>query len=163
MMYPVSGRALIDLMQAVLARGRPFRFRAKGWSMAPFVRDGDDICVSPLSPDGPSAGEVVAFVRPESEQLVVHRVIARGREAWVIQGDNTPGMADVAVPLENILGRVSQVTRNGRAVWCGLGPERRLIALLSRAGWLLPLRNRLAPLFRPVLRRIARSRNSFLC
>jgi hypothetical protein len=36
------------------------------------------------------------------------------------------------------------VTRDGRDVRLGLGPERRLIALLSRAGWLQPLRDRLA-------------------
>jgi hypothetical protein len=149
----VSGPALIDLMQPVLAEGRSLRFCAKGWSMAPFVRDGDVICVSPLSQAGPSVGEVVAFIRADTGQLVVHRVIAREGESYAIRGDNTPGMGDGAVRRQNILGRVTSVTRNGREVGLGLGPERRLIALLSRAGWLLPLRDRLAPLFRPLLRR----------
>ena len=43
----LSGEALIELMRAVLARGLPFRFAARGFSMAPFIRDGDVISVSP--------------------------------------------------------------------------------------------------------------------
>ena len=144
--------ALIELMQAALAKGAPFRFRAKGWSMAPFIRDGDVICVTPLPEAGPAVGEVVAFIRAESGQLLVHRVIARERGAYTIQGDNAPGAADATVLREDMLGRVTQITRNGKDVGLGLGPERRLIAVLSRAGWLLPVRLRLAPLLRPFVR-----------
>ena len=65
---PLSGQALLDLMRAVLAKGVPFRFCARGWSMAPFIRDGDVITVSPLRQSLPGVGEVVAFVRPEDRQ-----------------------------------------------------------------------------------------------
>jgi hypothetical protein len=150
---PLSGAALAELMGAVLAGGTPLRFRAKGWSMAPFIRNGDVITVSPMGAAGPGIGAVVAFVDRATERLVVHRVVARHGAAYAIQGDNVPGISDGTVRLENILGRVTGVTRNGEEVWAGLGPERRLIALLSRAGWLLPLHDRLAPLFRPLLRR----------
>jgi len=153
---PLSREALVDLMREVIAKGAPFRFRAKGWSMAPFIRDGDVICVAPLSQAGPAVGEVVAFVRADTGQLVVHRVINRGREAYAIQGDNTPGVADVSVLREEILGRVIRVTRDDQGVWLGLGPERRLIAVLSRSGWLLPVRSRLALLFHPFVRRFVR-------
>ena len=58
---PLSGQALLELMRAVLARGVPFRFCARGWSMAPFIRDGDVITVSRFRHDLPDIGEVVAF------------------------------------------------------------------------------------------------------
>ena len=131
---PLSGQVLVELMRAVLTKGAPFRFRARGWSMAPFIRDGDIICVSPLPEAGPAMGEVVAFIRAGTGQLVVHRVIGRERGAYAIQGDNTPGKADATVSQEDILGRVTRITRNGKDVRLGLGPERRLIAALSRAG-----------------------------
>ena len=63
------------------------------------------------------------------------------------------GPADASVPREDILGRVTGITRNGKDVRLGVGPERRLIAVVSHAGWLLPVRSRLAPLFRPLARR----------
>lgn len=141
---PLSRPVLVELMQAVLAKGVPFRFRARGWSMTPFIRDGDVITVSPLRDAFPRLGEVVAFIRPEDEKLVVHRVIARNGTSVSIQGDQVDDCLDEAVPLQNLLGRVTRIERSGRAVRLGLGPERIVIAWLSRAKLLIPLRLRLA-------------------
>ncbi len=148
---PLSGQALLELMRAVLARGLPFRFCARGWSMAPFIRDGDVITVSPLQ-QAPGFGEVVAFVRPGTESLVVHRVVARHGAASLVQGDAESEDADWPVLQESLLGRVTRVERNGRKVWLGLGPERAVIAWLSRLGQLTRLRGRLAAWRKPFLR-----------
>lgn len=141
---PLSGHALLDLTQAVLARGIPIRFRARGWSMAPFIRDGDVITVAPLLQARPDVGEVIAFVRPEDLNLVVHRIVARRGASVLIQGDNGIDETDGIIPQENLLGRVTQIERNGRPVRLGLGPERFVIAWLSRTRLLVPLQSRLA-------------------
>ena len=150
---PLSGPALLELMRAVLARGVPFRFCARGWSMAPFIRDGDVITVSPLRDNLPGVGDVVAFVRPEGGNLVVHRVVARDTAAVFIQGDNGKGYVDGTVPREYLLGRVTCVERAGQAVWLGMGPERYIIAWLSTASLLNPLLSWLASWLRPFSRR----------
>jgi hypothetical protein len=150
---PISSRALLELMRAVLARGVPFRFCARGWSMAPFIRDGDVITVSPFRRDRPGIGQVVAFTRPGEGNVVVHRVVARRGSAPFIQGDSVPGCADGLVPPENLLGRVTRIERNGRGVWLGLGPERYAIAWLSHTRWLVPLGSWLASWLRPLLGR----------
>ena len=150
---PLSGQALLELMQAVLSRGRAFRFCARGWSMSPFIQDGDVITVSPLPSNLPRVGEVVAFVRPEDERLVVHRVLARRNSAVFIQGDNGPGLPDGFIPRDALLGRVTRIERRGKAVWLGLGPERFAIAWLSRLALLIPLRDRLGTLFTSIFRR----------
>lgn len=150
---PLSGRVLVELIQAVLARGVPFRFCARGWSMAPFIRDGDVITLSPFQRALPGVGEVVAFVRPGTGNLVVHRVVARRGTASLIQGDDVAEYGDGIIPPENLLGRVTRVERNGHDVWLGLGPERTVIAWLSRARLLIPLRMWLASWLKPLLRR----------
>jgi hypothetical protein len=150
---PLSGQALLELMQAVLARGVPFRFCARGWSMAPFIQDGDVITVSPLRDALPGVGEVVAFARPEGGNLVVHRVVARRGQGAFVQGDCVAKYADGIIPAQNLIGRVTRVERNGREVWLGLGPERHVIAWLSRTGLLIPLRTWLASWLKPLLRR----------
>jgi hypothetical protein len=150
---PLSGPVLLDLMRAVLARGVPFRFCARGWSMAPFIRDGDVITVSPFRHTLPRVGEVVAFVRPGTGSLVVHRVVARRGAVSFIQGDSAPKYTDGIIPPENLLGRVSRVERKGLDVWLGLGPERTVIAWLSRTRLLVPLRMWLASWLKPLLRR----------
>lgn len=134
----LSGNALLHLMRAVLARDKPFRFRARGGSMAPFIRDGDIIRIAPLTRP-PRVGEVVAFMHPRTRALTVHRLVARRGVAHLAQGDNAPERADGFLRPRQILGRVARVDRNGRQVRFGLGPERRLIAELSRRGWLTPL------------------------
>ena len=153
---PISRAALLELMREVLARGIPFRFRARGWSMTPFIRDGDVVRVAPLRRSAPALGEVVAFIHPDAGEVIVHRVIGRRGASCLIQGDNAPSGADGFVPGENILGRVTRVEREGRVIWLGLGPERYLIALLSRSGLLLPLRLRLGLLWRALGKRSVR-------
>lgn len=144
----LSGVALSEIMGAVLKKGRPFRFRAGGWSMAPLIRDGDVITLAPLAAGAPRPGDVVAFVRPETGQLVVHRVVSRRGRVWRIRGDSNAAACDDLVPDENLLGRVTRIERQGRPVRMGLGPERRLIAWLSNAGIYGPATERLAGWFK---------------
>ena len=126
----LSGRDLGALLEAVVSRGAPFRFRAKGSSMTPFIRDGDIVTVSPIKDRPPRPGDVVAFARPGSRKLVVHRVVGRREAGWLIKGDSYMH-AEGPIPRDHVLGRVTRVERGGRRVLVGLGPERLLIPWLS--------------------------------
>jgi hypothetical protein len=122
----------MELLRAVTERGAPLRTRVRGFSMAPFIRDGDVVTIAPMPGGAPRAGEVVAFVHPETGRLAIHRVIARVGAGWLVRGDNSP-QADGVVRRENIFGVVTRVERSGRGVPVGLGAEARLIAWLQRA------------------------------
>ncbi len=149
----LSGPALLELMRPVLEKGLPFRFCARGWSMSPFIRDGDVIQVQSLGKSLPHMGEVVAFIQPAADRLVIHRVVGQKGGSYLLQGDNSLGTPDGLVPPEAVLGRVIRVERHGHPVYSGLGLERRLIALLSRRGWLSPLVRAVAALYQPVVRK----------
>jgi signal peptidase I len=138
---------LRDMMQATLERGRPFRFRALGSSMAPFIRDGDVVIVHPLLGRKPGVGQVVAFIHPGNGSVLVHRVIQRRGSVYLIQGDNLPGENDGSVPEKNILGRVTQAKRDGHGIWFGQGMAGFWIAGLSRFGLLHPIVSGLRVLF----------------
>lgn len=138
--FLISNGFLVELMQETLARDVPFCFRARGESMTPFIRDGDVIKVMPLRARAVGMGAVVAFKRPQTGALVVHRVVGVSDEAALIHADNIPQVSDGWVPYEYMLGRVTEIRRNGRGIWLGLGPERYAIAFLTRKGWLNPLR-----------------------
>ncbi len=149
---PLDGPDLPELIRAVLERDACFRFAARGWSMGPFIRDGDVITVAPLPEPLPGVGEVVAFVRPVPGNLVVHRVVAVRGETRLIRGDSLTGPGYEWVEPAHLLGRVIRVERNGRRIWLGLGPERYLIAAFSRLGWLAPLTRRIARWIKPLRR-----------
>lgn len=136
----IDGEGLISLMAAVLERGAVFRFKARGSSMTPFIRDGDLITVEPITRRRVGTGSIVAFTRPETGQLVVHRVISLSKEAVFIVGDNNCDCPDGWIPRENLVGNIIRIDRGEHRVWLGLGVERYLIAWLSQKKWLTRLR-----------------------
>jgi hypothetical protein len=132
---------LVVLLEGVVASGRTFRVQAGGGSMFPFIRDGDIVSVAPLA-SPPRLGDVLAFQRgPQpTPQLVVHRLVGRAPRGLLLRGDSYPPRhSDGLITPAALLGRVVRVERRGRPITLGLGPERALIALLSRLGllWLL--------------------------
>lgn len=135
----ISKRALTEILTVVLSRGVRFRFCARGFSMTPFIKDGDVITVSSLSGRTVRIGDIVAFLKPQDKGLAVHRVIGKKYGVYRIQGDNV-SRADGFVLDSCVLGFVEKVERQGKRVFLGLGPERIIIAFLSRSGILLLLK-----------------------
>jgi signal peptidase I len=148
----LSGPALVQLLRAVLGKGVPVRFRAKGFSMSPFIKNEDVVTLSPLKDASPSVGDVIAFVTQGTDKLCVHRVVGKKGDLWVAKGDNS-SEADESAPIESILGFATRVERDGKEVFLGLGPERFLIAFLGGRGLLLPLLLPLWKLLRVVVKR----------
>ena len=148
----LSKEALIELLRAVFGKGLPFRFRAGGSSMHPFIRDGDVITLHPLPENLPRLGDVVAYVQPQNGRLTVHRVVGKTGHSFLIRGDNLLD-GDGAIPEVDILGYVTAVERDGKWVTFGLGSERRMIAFLSRRELLFQIRRCVRFLVRFIVRR----------
>jgi hypothetical protein len=127
-----SGNHVGGLVRDLLSDGLPVKVTVTGSSMVPFIRAGDVVTLRP----GAEAflGGVIAFLRPGA-RLVVHRVIARAGAGVVTRGDASPETDD-PVGWGDVLGHVVGVERGGQPVGLGLGPERALIAVLSRWGLL---------------------------
>jgi len=134
----LSGSGLKELLQAVIEKKASFRFRAKGISMHPFIKDGDIVTISPLSNGDPHLGDVVAFCQPKTGRLVVHRIIKKTSSGYFIQGDNA-SESDCFKAIDEIVGRVIRVERQGRRILFGQGLEKRALAFLSRNRMLQPL------------------------
>ena len=152
---PLSGRGLVDLLRAVLHKGVPVRFQAKGFSMAPFIKNNDVVTISPLQGERAGLGDIIAFVHPETQGLCVHRIVRKKGDLYVTRGDNR-SENDERVPQESILGFVTGVQRDGKQVFLGLGPERFLIAFLGQKGLFFPIFLPLWRIFRPFTRRSER-------
>jgi hypothetical protein len=135
----ISGPALQSLLRSTLEQGAIFRFRAGGSSMSPFIRDGDVICIQDFGDLSPRVGQVVAYTRAGTGGLVVHRVVGKARDGWLVQGDHQSRKGAELVKRGQLHGRVTSMERGGRNLRLGLGPERIFIAGFSRSGLLLPL------------------------
>ena len=129
-----DGYTVAGLIRAVLRRGRPCRFEARGSSMHPSIRDGDIVTVRPLGPAGPRVGDVVAFVVPGSESVRIHRVVGTDGGRFLLKGDN--GLVDDGlVERPDILGDVARVERDGRVLRSPATFASGLLARLSRTSW----------------------------
>lgn len=153
----LSGSHLAGLMRGVLEKNACFRFRARGYSMTPFIRDGDVVCVYPAEGRTIGPGDVVAAADPSTGRVIVHRVIIRFQEggisSFVIKGDNCRA-PDGRFDAGRMIGVIGRVERAGKPAWFGGGPEKRAVAFLSGSGIL----NRMAlPVLRRVRRGIARA------
>lgn len=149
----LSGTDLVALLKSVLDKGVPFRFQAKGFSMSPFIKDGDVITVSPLSGALPRLSDVVAFIHPKTGRLVVHRMVGKKDNYFIVKGDNISDSDDL-ISRTNILGSVIKVERDGKKVFLGYGQERFLIAFLTRRGLLYPFLYPIWRIMRPFVRRL---------
>ena len=157
----LSGESLLGLLEAVLAKGVPFRFRARGFSMSPLIKDGDVLTVAPRGEARLRPGDTVAFINPLNGKPAVHRIIRLDRGSVVVKGDNV-AEPDGLVPERDVLGIVTSVERRGKKVRFGLGAEGRLIAFFSSRGlFRLPL-SAAKRVFRPVPRRRAGVKKSYV-
>jgi len=149
---PLSMPSLIELLKTVLEKGVSVRFQVRGFSMSPFIKDNDIVTLTPLRNQTPGLGDVVAFVLPETNRLLVHRVIGKKNGTYLFKGDNTL-QADGSIAATHLLGRVQRVERDGIRIYLGLGLERIFIALLNRKGFLPRLLVPLRKVIRSVIKK----------
>lgn len=150
----ISGKILLELIQAVHEKGASFRFKATGNSMTPSIQNQDIITVSPLAGAPPFPGEVVAFHHPENNKLVLHRVVKIKKNSFFIKADRQ-NVLDAEILLENIMGVVTRVERGEKVKFW---PDRFIHPVRTRLYSKIYLRiTRIRRLFRLLLRPIKKS------
>ena len=123
-----------------LARTGVLIYPPKGHSMLPLLREERDLMVIQKGTGEYRKYDAVLFQRNDGE-LVLHRVLRIEPERCRIQGDNT--FYSELVRKEQILGKLTQILRNGKIIstsdkkyrlfvrlWWAVYPLRRLAARL---------------------------------
>ena len=131
-----AGDLRAELLEEHLLEGNPIRFRARGGSMAPMIRDGTVLHVVPL--DRWRVGDVLLGER--SGTWIAHRLVSMSDAAVVLRGD-AMAQPDPPLPRTSVLGRVARVEIGGFRIsvdgWAGrLLSATALLSIRGRA--LLP-------------------------
>ena len=127
------------LVSVMMEEKASLRTPVRGGSMYPFIRDHDVLTIAPLGGRVLTVGDVAAFKMPGTDRLFIHRIVGRNNRGLVFKGDSLKKSSGT-IPVENVLGLVVCVERDGKIVYAGLGFGKKVIALLSRSGWLVYLR-----------------------
>ena len=106
---PIRSSDLFQLAHEVLARGQSLRFTARGGSMRPAIRHGDEITVAAVAPEAIVAGDILMV---DGAPPKIHRAqgINKTRGEVITQGDGCAS-ADQPNPLSSVIGKVVQVDR----------------------------------------------------
>lgn len=128
----VDEQTVTELVVGRLRRGGTVAYVVRTGSMAPLVRPGDRIVISP-APQRFCIGDLT--FRPAAPRPIIHRVIAldvQGATEWLCtKGDATP-YADPLQPASVFAGVVCTVTHNGRTLALTSIPGRALGAAVAR-------------------------------
>jgi hypothetical protein len=110
--------AFIDVVTDLLRRGHSVRFRAKGSSMLPTIREGEAITVAPAMPGAIRRGDIILY--RFARGVIAHRVARTTRQpdgtlVFLLRGDAF-WTSDEPVEEAAALGRVVAVERGGRTL-----------------------------------------------
>lgn len=103
------------LVKEVLAEGSCLRVRGLGWSMYHLIRNGDSIVIEPKSIRELNIGDIILFQLP-GRGYIAHRLIKKnGPTGLITKGDNLLCF-DQPVSIDNVVGRVIRIERNGKRI-----------------------------------------------
>lgn len=115
MSSPAYFSAVVD---GLLAEGLRVRFRARGRSMLPAVRDGECVTVAPVAVARVALGDILLCATRRGP--IAHRVTAIAHAAdgvlrFALRGDASLE-ADAPVTAQQVRGRLESVEREGRVI-----------------------------------------------
>lgn len=110
-MKTLANEIFFAQVETEISAGRSVRFKVKGHSMYPLLRDGkDEVTISPLTCD-PSVYDIVLF-RYRGKHIL-HRIISIEGDTYTIQGDGIYISCEKCTR-EDIIGVVTQIhKKNG--------------------------------------------------
>jgi hypothetical protein len=128
---PTYHAALCDAVATGLEAGAVVRLRARGASMRPFLRDGEDVRIVPVRIETIRPGDVV-LVRTEGG-AALHRVLAIDlRAATLLTKGDSVRAGDRATGLDAVVGRADAVLRRDRWIPLDTRARRLLGCFVSR-------------------------------
>lgn len=114
-MRKIPNELFFSQVEAEIAEGRPVRFRLKGWSMFPLLRDGqDEVVLYPWTEDELQPMDVVLF--RHNGRHVLHRIIRKEGTLLYIRGDGSFSAWELCA-ITDVVGKVRFVIRpSGRVL-----------------------------------------------
>ena len=99
-------------VEQILIAGNPVRFPITGWSMYPFLSDGDMVTVEPIGNRRLRINDAVLYRRTDGP-LVLHRIIRINHDQIFCCGDN---QTDIEGPLkrEQMIGILQSYSHRGK-------------------------------------------------
>ncbi len=103
---------LLPVLETVLSDGGEITFTPRGNSMRPMLKGGIDV-ITLKRFNRPLKKYALPLYRRQSGQFVLHRVIGKNKDGYIMRGDNQLNK-EYGIKDENIIGEVIAFTHNGK-------------------------------------------------
>jgi hypothetical protein len=123
-------KALITAKELQLERSGEQPVVFHGYSMWPFLREGDSLVIAPVRFEDVRVGDIVTFRK--SDRFPTYRVLAKSATALTLLGDNWPDRP-VEASADDVLGRAVARERGGKRLTSDSW-RWRLVAFLRSTG-----------------------------
>lgn len=104
---------LCELVREALEKQGKFVFRARGFSMMPFIEDGDEVEIEKAAFEDARFGDVMCYAVPQPESpmpaLRVHRVLWKTKDALLVKGDTLLYSEKILPP--QVFGKVTAIQK----------------------------------------------------
>lgn len=107
----IPNEALVELAEEYLGKGKTFMFRAKGYSMRPFIEDNRDLIILDAIKRPLVVGDVI-LARTTGHTFVIHRIVKIDGDAYTLRGDGN--IATELCYLKDIKAIIKGFKRKGR-------------------------------------------------
>lgn len=109
----LSHQELIEMLRPLLSEGKRVRFRVKGRSMFPLLKDGRDVVELALAKSVEKGDLVLAQITPK--QYVLHRVIKKEGKELTLMGDGNLEIKEQCT-YTDIVGKVVLIIRGSHCI-----------------------------------------------
>ena len=106
----MHSQALLPLIKESMSTNTPFTFKLKGTSMRPFLNDQTVVTLTPV--DAYTPYDVYLFTH--NGNVTLHRLIKIKNTTYYFLGDALKAYEHI--PKENIIAKVTHVTKNGKPI-----------------------------------------------
>ena len=143
---------VFPLIEEKLKLGGTVTFKPHGVSMLPLIRQGRDSVVIERYAGNAKVGDVIFFRRPNG-QFVLHRVIGKRKDGYILCGDNQwqkeRGVLDTW-----IIGIMTGILRDGKAVELNCKSYRKYVRCLKYRRILLFIKHKGKRLKEEIIKKI---------
>lgn len=111
----ISGQNFALLIKSLIEKNAAVKFKVTGKSMFPSIMGKDMVTLSSYKDHRPEIGDVIGLCDSQSRQIIIHRIIGKINEHFLIKGDNLI-KNDGVFPRNQIIGYVSEIERNKKRI-----------------------------------------------
>ena len=98
-------------VEKLLSEGKAIRFPISGWSMYPFLSDGDIVTIEPIQDRKLHINDVIVYRRTDGP-LIIHRIMKITNDGFWFCGDNQSSL-EGPLQRKQLLGIMTSFSHNG--------------------------------------------------